>query len=62
MDRTMGDRFYMQQKEHKPKRVLKRDVIEDLTSLLGKEVGGIDRMTIPHIKELTDAIEKKLIS
>ena len=58
----MGDRFYMQQKEYKPKRVLKKDVIEDLSSLLGKNVEGIDRMTIPHIQELTEAIEKKLIS
>ena len=58
----MGDRFYMQQKNHKPKRVLKKDVIADLQELLGREVKGVDRMTIPHIEELIEAVEDKLLS
>ena len=58
----MGDRFYMQQKEYKPKRVLKKDVIADLEKLLGATVEGADRMTIPHIQKLTEQIERKLLS
>jgi hypothetical protein len=60
--KEMGDRFYMQQKEHKPKRVLKKDVVKDLEQLLGCEIKGVDRMTIPHIQKLTEDIERKLIS
>jgi hypothetical protein len=52
----------MQQKEYKPKRVLKKDVIADLENLLGCKVEGVDRMTIPHIQELTEKIERKLLS
>jgi len=58
----MGDRFYMQQKNYKPKRVLKKDVIADLEDLLGCKIEGVDRMTIPHIQELTEKIERKLLS
>ena len=42
----MGDRFYQQQKEHKPGRRLKKDVIAELTKVLGdREVKGLDRCT-----------------
>jgi hypothetical protein len=58
----MGDRFYNQQKNYKPKRVLKKDVIADLEELLGCKANGLDRMTIPNIKELTEKIERKLLS
>ena len=52
----MGDRFYMQQKNHKPKRRLKKDVIADIHKLLGEEVPGLDRMTIPSLDALYAAI------
>ena len=53
----MGDRFYMQQKNYKPKRRLKKDVIARLTRVLnGNEVKGLDRLTIATLDELTDTI------
>lgn len=52
----MGDRFYMQQKEYKPKRVLKKDVIARLHKILGYEVEGLDRLTIKSLDELTMAV------
>jgi len=55
----MGDRFYMQQKEYKPKRRLKADVIADITNLLGRTVPGLDKCTIATLDELTDAIRSK---
>ena len=58
----MGDRFYMQQKNTKGTRVLKKDVIKDLENLLNSKVDGVDRMTIPHIQNLTKLIEDKLLS
>ena len=58
----MGDRFYMQQKNYKPGRKLKKDVIADLEQLLGCEIKGLDRTTIATIEQLTEAIEKKLLS
>jgi len=57
----MGDRYYMTQKNYKPKRKLKKDVVADLQKLLGVEVPGVDRMTIPNIEQLTEAIERKLL-
>ena len=58
----MGYRFYEQQKNYKPKRILKKDVISNLEQLLGETVEGVDRMTIPHIQKLTQQIERKLLS
>lgn len=53
----MGDRFYMQQKEYKPKRRLKKDVIATLTKVLnGNEVKGLDRCTIQTLDDLIDTI------
>lgn len=56
----MGDRFYMQQKNYKPGRRLKKDAIAEVNQLLGMEVPGLDRMTIPSIDALYDAIYLKL--
>ena len=55
----MGDRFYTQQKEHKPKRRLKKDVIAELVAELdGIEIQGLDRLTIAAMDELISAIKK----
>ena len=53
----MGDRFYMQQKNYKPKRRLKKDVIAELTRVLnGNEVKCLDRLTIQALDDLIDTI------
>jgi len=55
----MGDRFYDQQKQYKPKRRLKKDVIAEITELLGnREVAGLDRCTIQCLDSLIDAIKR----
>ena len=56
----MGDRFYQQQKEYKPKRRLKKDVIAELDSILGHHVEGLDRCTIKTLDDLTDAIQIRI--
>ena len=48
----MGDRFYTQQKNYKPKRVLKKDIIAEFEEFAGQEILGLDRMTILHIELL----------
>lgn len=54
----MGDRFYLEQQKHKPKRVLKKDVIGDVThTLKGIEVDGLDRLTIKALNDLNQAIK-----
>jgi len=59
----MGDRFYMQQKNHKPKRRLKKDVIADLYALLGvDEIKNIDRLTLEGLDQLIEAVERKLLT
>ena len=59
----MGDRFYMQQKNHKPKRRLKKDVIADLYTLLGvDEIKNIDRLTLEGLDQLIEAVERKLLT
>ena len=57
----MGDRFYTQQKIHKPTRVLKADVIKQLQKALGREIGGLDRLTIKTLEELIEVIDIKEI-
>jgi len=53
----MGDRFYMQQKNYKPKRVLKKDVIAELDEVLGgTHIDGMDRCTIATLQELIKTI------
>ena len=55
----MGDRFYLQQKEYKPGRRLKKDVIAELTKVLGgREVKGLDRCTIQTLDDLIDAVKR----
>lgn len=55
----MGDRFYMQQKNHKPKRRLKKDVIAEVTQVLnGRKVEGLDRCTIQTLDNLIEAIQR----
>ena len=58
----MGERFYLQQKKHKPGRRLKADIVKEVNELLGKEVKGLDKLTIAALDELYAAIEEKLIS
>ena len=53
----MGDRFYMQQKDYKPGRILKRDIIPEIHSLLNREIEGLDKLTIKSLTELTEAIK-----
>lgn len=53
----MGDRFYEAQKKHKPKRRLKKDVIQELTEVLGgTKIEGMDRLTIKSLDELIATI------
>lgn len=52
----MGDRFYMQQKNHKPKRRLKADVIAEIDVLLNEHVEGLDKCTIATLDALASAI------
>lgn len=64
----MGDRFYSQQRKAmgsrwradgtgKAKRRLKKDVIEDITALLGgQEVSGLEAMTVANLENLKDAL------
>ena len=59
LEQEMGDRFYMQQKEYKPGRRLKKDVIAELTKVLGgREVNGLDRCTIQTLDDLIDAVKR----
>lgn len=55
----MGDRFYAQQKDHKPKRRLKADVIAELQGYFIVEVSGLDRLTIKSLEELIQAVAYK---
>lgn len=52
----MGDRFYTQQKNYKPGRRLKKDVVKQLEKILGQEVDGLDRLTIKALDNLTVAV------
>lgn len=60
MENEMGDRFYDQQKNYKPKRRLKKDIIANFESLLGQEVKGLDRLTIETLDNLHEAVQIKL--
>ena len=54
----MGDRYYMQQKAHKPGRMLKKDVIYLITRLIGKEIQGLDKCTIATLNELLETFKE----
>lgn len=59
----MGDRFYEQQKKHKPKRRLKKDVIAEITAMLGgREIKGLDRCTIATLDEVIEAIRQEFFT
>ena len=58
----MGDRFYLEQQKHKPKRVLKKDVIAELYELLDTEVEGLDRLTIKTLRELIQVIRWRVVN
>jgi hypothetical protein len=53
----MGDRFYMQQKNYKPGRRLKKDALLELEKVLGTHILGLDKLTIVTIDELASAIK-----
>jgi hypothetical protein len=55
----MGDRFYTQQKNHKAPRILKKDIIVDLQTLLGVKVEGLDRLTVKTLQELCVVLENR---
>ena len=55
----MSDTFYLRQGKHKPKRVLKKDWIEEICLLLGKEPPRLDKCTIATLKQLSEGITKK---
>jgi len=64
----MGDRWYRQQKEGtrpapngtKKPRVLKKDIIAEINTILGREVDGLDKCTIATLTTLKRAINDKL--
>ena len=56
----MGDRFYEAQKKGsptKPKRKLKKDYITEINEILGVDIVGLDKCTIPTLTQLIEAIE-----
>jgi hypothetical protein len=57
----MGDRYYIQQKEHKPKRILKKDVIAEINENLGASIIGLEKATIPTLTQLLEALNDKLV-
>lgn len=56
----MGDRFYMQQQKHKPKRRLKKDIVEEIETFLNSKVDGLDKLTIATLDDLFEAIQRKV--
>lgn len=56
----MGDRFYAQQKEYKPKRRLKKDIVKDINDFLGSEVKGLDRLTIESLDSLLATLKWRI--
>lgn len=56
----MGDRFYIAQKNYKPKRRLKKDVIQELDEVLGSHVDGMDRLTIKTLDDLIETLKWRL--
>ena len=56
----MGDRFYIAQKNYKPKRRLKKDVIQELDEVLGTHVEGMDRLTIKTLDDLIETLKWRL--
>lgn len=62
----MGDRFYQAQRNlNKGRKLgaqprkLKKDVIAEINKTLDVELEGLEKMTIPHLEALLDAIKEK---
>jgi hypothetical protein len=59
----MGDRYYMQQKAaglDKPGRELKKHVIADIETMLGKQLASLTKMTMVDLRELRCEISKNI--
>ena len=54
----MSDTFYERQNKHKPKRVLKKDWIQEINLLVGENIVGLDKCTIATLTQLTNAIKE----
>ena len=52
----MGDRFYFQQQNYKPKRRLKKDIVSSIEEMLNKPLPSLNKMTNKDLEELEDAI------
>jgi hypothetical protein len=52
----VGDRFYEAQKNYKPKRRLKADILKELDEVLGSHVEGLDRLTIKSLDSLIETL------
>jgi hypothetical protein len=55
----MGDRWYEQQGKHKPKRILKKDIIAEINENLSAGIVGLDKCTIATLTQLIEAISEK---
>ena len=66
----MGDRFYEQQKKSmstrwradgsgKAKRRLKKDVIADITSIIGTEIEGLSACTVATLEKLNEVLNEQ---
>ena len=53
----MGDRWYEQQGKHKPKRILKKDIIAKIIENLGIDIVGLDKCTIATLDQLLEGIQ-----
>ena len=56
----MGERFYLAQKEYKPKRKLKKDYIEFINNTLESDIEGLDKCTIATLEKLGDVLFERL--
>jgi len=56
----MGDRFYAQQKAHKPKRRLKKDIITDIQLMLDEPVDGLEKCTVATLEQVEKGINHLL--
>ena len=53
----MGDRFYFQQANYKPKRRLKREIVAWIEELLGERLPSLEKMTVADLLKLEEKIE-----
>jgi hypothetical protein len=57
----MGDRFYEQQQQDKPKRILKKDIITEINENLGVGIVGLEKCTVVTLLQVLEAINAKLV-